>query len=73
MENRRKSEHLAKVFVRSNTTGKLISLSNLVEFEEVGAAKILSRFDRTRAVTISARLLGKLYSFRSHRLYNKNG
>ena len=58
VENRRKSENLAKVFVRSNTTGKLISLSNLVEFEEVGAAKILSRFDRTRAVTISARLLG---------------
>jgi HAE1 family hydrophobic/amphiphilic exporter-1/multidrug efflux pump len=58
VENRRKSESLAKVFVRSNTTGKLISLSNLVEFEEVGAAKILSRFDRTRAVTISARLLG---------------
>ena len=57
VENRRKSENLAKVFVRSNTTGKLISLSNLVEFEEVGAAKILSRFDRTRAVTISARLL----------------
>jgi HAE1 family hydrophobic/amphiphilic exporter-1/multidrug efflux pump len=58
VENRRKSENFAKVFVRSNTTGKLISLSNLVEFEEVGAAKILSRFDRTRAVTISARLLG---------------
>ena len=58
LENRRKSESLAKVFVRSDATGKLISLSNLVEFEEVGAAKILSRFDRTRAVTISARLLG---------------
>jgi HAE1 family hydrophobic/amphiphilic exporter-1/multidrug efflux pump len=58
VENRRKSENLAKVFVRSSATGKLISLSNLVEFEEVGAAKILSRFDRTRAVTISARLLG---------------
>jgi len=58
VENRKKSENLAKVFVRSNSTGKLISLSNLVEFKEVGAAKTLSRFDRTRAVTISARLLG---------------
>jgi len=58
LENRRKSENLAKVFVRSNTTGKLISLSNLVEFKEVGAAKTLSRFDRTRSVTISARILG---------------
>ncbi len=58
IENRRKSENLAKVFVRSHTTGKLISLSNLIEFEEMGSAKILSRFDRIRAVTISARLLG---------------
>jgi len=32
-------------------------LSNLVEFEEVGSAKILARFDRSRAVTISARLV----------------
>jgi len=57
IKNRKKSENLAKVFVRSHTTGKLISLSNLVEFEEVGSAKILARFDRSRAVTISARLV----------------
>ena len=58
IENRKKSETLSKIFVRSDTTGKLISLANLVEFKEVGAAKILARYDRQRAVTISARLIG---------------
>ena len=58
IENRKKSETLSKIFVRSDTTGKLISLANLVEFEEVGSAKILARYDRQRAVTISARLVG---------------
>ena len=58
IENRKKSETLSKIFVRSDTTGKLISLANLVEFKEVGSAKILARYDRQRAVTISARLIG---------------
>ena len=58
IENRKKRESLSKIFVRSDTTGKLISLANLVEFDEVGSAKILSRYDRQRAVTISARLIG---------------
>jgi len=58
IENRKKSESLSKIFVRSDTTGKLISLANLVEFEEVGSAKILARYNRQRAVTISARLVG---------------
>ena len=58
IKNRKKSESLSKIFVRSDTTGKLISLANLVEFEEVGSAKILARYDRQRAVTISARLVG---------------
>ena len=58
IENRKKSESLSKIFVRSDTTGKLISLANLVEFKEVGSAKILARYDRQRAVTISARLVG---------------
>jgi HAE1 family hydrophobic/amphiphilic exporter-1/multidrug efflux pump len=58
IKNRKKSESLSKIFVRSDTTKKLISLVNLVEFEEVGSAKILARYDRQRAVTISARLIG---------------
>jgi len=58
IKNRKKSESLSKIFVRSDTTGKLISLANLVELKEVGSAKILARYDRQRAVTISARLVG---------------
>jgi HAE1 family hydrophobic/amphiphilic exporter-1/multidrug efflux pump len=58
IENRKRSETLSKIFVRSDTTGKLISLANLVEFKEAGSAKILARYDRQRAVTISARLVG---------------
>ena len=58
IENRKKSGTLSKIFVRSDSSGKLISLANLVEFEEVGSAKILARYDRQRAVTISARLIG---------------
>ncbi len=57
IKNRKKSESLSKIFVRSDTTGKLISLANLVELKEVGSAKILARYDRQRAVTISARLI----------------
>ena len=58
IKNRKRSESLSKIFVRSETTGKLISLANLVEFKEEGSAKILARYDRQRAVTISARLVG---------------
>ena len=54
--NRRNKEGLTKIFVRSNTTGKLISLANLVEFKEEGSAKKLARYNRQRAVTISANL-----------------
>jgi len=58
IENRKRSESLSKIFVRSDTTGELISVANLVEFKEVGSSKILARYDRQRAVTISARLVG---------------
>ena len=54
--DRRNKEGLTKIFVRSNTTGKLISLANLVEFKEEGSAKKLARYNRQRAVTISANI-----------------
>ena len=56
ISDRKDSESLSKVYVRSGTTGKLISLANLVEFKEEGSAKILSRYNRQKAVTISATL-----------------
>ena len=54
--DRRNKEGLTKIFVRSNTTDKLISLANLVEFKEEGSAKKLARYNRQRAVTISANI-----------------
>ena len=36
--------------------GKLISLANLVSFKEEGAAKQLARYNRQRAITISANI-----------------
>ena len=56
MSDRRNKEGVSKIFVRSDTTGKLISLANLVSFKEEGSAKELSRYNRQRAVTISANI-----------------
>ena len=54
--DRRNKEGLTKIFVRSDSTDKLISLANLVEFKEEGSAKKLSRYNRQRAITISANI-----------------
>ncbi len=56
LSDRRSKESLAKIFVRSENNSKLISLANLVDFKEEGSAKILSRYNRQRAVTISANI-----------------
>ncbi len=56
LEDRRDKESLSKVFVRSTTTGKLVSLANLVELKEVGSSNKLSRYNRQRAITISANI-----------------
>ena len=58
LKDRRKTESLSKVFVRSETTGKLISLANVVSFEERGSPKILTRYQRSKSVTLTARLVG---------------
>src|SRR5210317_1228027 len=56
LSDRRNKDGISKIFVRSETTGKLISLANLVEFKEEGSAKELARYNRQRAVTISANI-----------------
>ena len=56
LADRRSKEGLAKIFVRSDISGKLVSLANLVEFKEEGSAKKLTRYNRQRAVTISANI-----------------
>ena len=56
LDDRRNKESLAKIFVRSENNSKLISLANLVDFKEEGSAKVLSRYNRQSAVTISANI-----------------
>ena len=54
LSDRRNKDGISKIHVRSETSGKLVSLASLVEFEEKGTAETLPRYNRQRAVTISA-------------------
>jgi len=56
LDDRKNKEGLSKIFVRSENNNKLISLANLVDFKEEGSANKLSRYNRQRAVTISANI-----------------
>ena len=56
LSDRRNKDGISKIFVRSETSGKLISLANLVSFKEEGSAKQLARYNRQRAATISANI-----------------
>jgi multidrug efflux pump len=54
--DRRQPSDLANVYVRSQRSGELIPLSNLVTLTELAEAGSLNRFGRLRAITISAAL-----------------
>ena len=54
LADRRNKDGISKIHDRSETSGKLVSLASLVEFEEKGTAETLPRYNRQRAVTISA-------------------
>ena len=56
-DDRKNQQSLSKIFVRSENSGELISIANLVEYKEEGSANKLSRYNRQRAVTISADLV----------------
>ncbi len=58
IKNRKEPSNLAKVYVRSKNSGKLVSIVNLVSLEEEGIAPILSRYNRQKAITISANIVG---------------
>ena len=58
IKDRQEPGSISKVFVRSKNNGKLISVSNLVEYSEEGKSPFLARYNRQKAVTISARLVG---------------
>jgi len=47
---------IENIYVRSDRTGRLIPLSNLVEITEYGAAETLSRYNRIRSITLEANL-----------------
>lgn len=56
LEHRRSLADISGLYVRSTTTGRLIPLSNLVKLTEYAEAGALSRFNRMRAITLSAGL-----------------
>ena len=55
-EQRQTPSDLDTIYVRSEESRQLIPLSNLVELKEVAGPVDLRRFDRLRAITISASL-----------------
>jgi multidrug efflux pump len=56
-EDRATPSDLDNLYVRSDRTGELIPLSNLVKLEEIAGPMRLNRFDRLRSITISAALV----------------
>ncbi len=58
IKDRQEPDSISKVFVRSNNNGKLVSVSNLIKYDEEGQSPFLARYNRQKAVTISARLVG---------------
>jgi len=55
-EDRQNRDDLANIYVRSDSSGKLIPLSNLVTLEDKAGPGELKRSDRLRAVRVSASL-----------------
>lgn len=55
-EKRRTPTDLENIYVRSSRTGELVPLSNIVTLEERADASELRRYNRMRAVTISANM-----------------
>jgi multidrug efflux pump len=55
-EDRSTPADLDNLYVRSDRTGELIPLSNLVTLTELGGPIRLNRFDRLRSITVSAAL-----------------
>ncbi len=66
--DKRAPSDLEQIYVRSETTGELVPLANLVRVAEFADAAKLNRYDRLRAITIGANLaegysLGEALSF----------
>jgi multidrug efflux pump len=52
----RSFNQVKNIYVKSDRTGSMIPLSNLVTIKEYGAAKTLTRYNRIRAITLEANL-----------------
>jgi len=52
----RSFDQVKNIYVRSDRTGSMIPLSNLVTIKEYGAAKTLTRYNRIRSITLEANL-----------------
>ncbi len=66
--DKRSSRDLEQIYVRSESTGELVPLANLVKLEPFADSGTRNRYDRLRAITISASLaegysLGDAISF----------
>jgi multidrug efflux pump len=55
-DQRASASDLSNIYVRSETSGQLVPLSNLIYLEETAGAGTLNRHNRLRSVTISASL-----------------
>ncbi|HET7203498.1 MAG TPA: efflux RND transporter permease subunit [Steroidobacteraceae bacterium] len=56
-EDRATPGDLDNLYVRSDRTGELVPLSNLVQLTELAGPMRLNRFDRLRSITVSAALV----------------
>jgi multidrug efflux pump len=56
LADRRSPDALQQVYVRSQRTGQLVPLSNLVSIQELAEPGQFNRFNRMRAITLSAGL-----------------
>ncbi|MSO72955.1 MAG: efflux RND transporter permease subunit [Rhodospirillaceae bacterium] len=52
-DDRQTPADVSNIYVRSDTTQKLIPLSSLVTIEELADSDALNRYDRTRSITVS--------------------
>ncbi|MCH6255213.1 efflux RND transporter permease subunit [Puniceicoccaceae bacterium K14] len=55
-ETQQSFSDVESIYVRSDRSGELIPLSNLVKLSEYGAAETLSRYNRVRAITLESNL-----------------
>lgn len=59
-DDQRTTTSLQNMYVRSERTGELIPLANLVQLREMADASRLNRYNRVRSLTIEANLAGDL-------------